>query len=197
MPVSLALLLLLVFLVVQSMPTGEQHMEPRDDRSQAGLRGANLKLFESMFYLGCVVAAVVALRPLPGSFPETLVLAALTAVSAGFPSPAQDYFDGGIDLNKHLIHDTTSTFIVRVSGDSMTGAGISDGDELIVDRAAKPVDGSVVVAVLDGELTVKRLRITSRGVVLAAENPDYPDIRVAELADLSIWGVAKRCLHYL
>ena len=125
------------------------------------------------------------------------VLLAPVAVAAGYPSPAQDYFDGRIDLNEHLIKDVTSTFIVRVTGQSMEQAGISDGDELIVNRALEPKDGSVVVAVLDGELTIKRLRITALGVVLQADNPDFPDIKVPALSDLSIWGVATRCLHYV
>ena len=118
-------------------------------------------------------------------------------VAAGFPSPAQDYFDGRIDLNAHLIKDVTSTYVVRVSGESMEGAGISDGDELIVNRALRPTDGSVVVAVLDGELTIKRLRITAGKVILQSENPRYPDIEVPALSDLTIWGVATRCLHHV
>lgn len=118
-------------------------------------------------------------------------------VAAGYPSPAQDYFDGRINLNDHLIKDVTSTYIIRVSGHSMEGAGISDGDELIVNRALEPKDGSIVVAVLDGELTVKRLRITAAGVVLQAENPDYPDILVPELSALEIWGTASVALHHL
>ncbi|BCW17512.1 hypothetical protein NtRootA9_02200 [Arthrobacter sp. NtRootA9] len=125
------------------------------------------------------------------------VLISPVAVAAGFPSPAQDYFDGRIDLNAHLIKDITSTFVVRVTGDSMEGAGISDGDELIVNRALEPKDGSVVIAVLDGELTVKRLRITPGGVILQAENPRYPDIRVSALSELVVWGVATRCLHHV
>lgn len=126
------------------------------------------------------------------------VLISPVAVAAGYPSPAQDdYFDGRIDLNEHLIKDITSTYVVRVSGNSMEGAGISDGDELIVDRAMEPKDGSVVVAVLDGELTIKRLRFTPGGVLLQAENANYPDIRVAALSDLVIWGVATRCLHHV
>ena len=125
------------------------------------------------------------------------VLISPVPVAAGFPSPAQDYFDGRIDLNAHLIKDITSTYVVRVTGDSMEGAGISDGDELIVNRALEPRDGSVVVAVLDGELTVKRLRLTGSGVVLQAENPRYPDIRVQALSELIIWGVATRCLHHV
>ena len=129
--------------------------------------------------------------------PAVHPLLAPVSVAAGYPSPAQDYFDGRINLNEHLIKDVTSTYIIRVSGHSMEGAGISDGDELIVNRAAEPKDGSVVVAVLDGELTVKRLRITPTGVVLQAENPDYPDIRVPELAALEIWGTASVVLHHL
>ncbi|MFC9769934.1 MULTISPECIES: LexA family protein [unclassified Pseudarthrobacter] len=125
------------------------------------------------------------------------VLISPVAVAAGFPSPAQDYFDGRIDLNAHLIKDITSTFVVRVTGNSMEGAGISDGDELIVNRALEPKDGSVVIAVLDGELTVKRLRITAAGIVLQAENPRYQDIKVSALSELTIWGVATRCLHHV
>ncbi|WP_405474233.1 LexA family protein [Paenarthrobacter ilicis] len=119
------------------------------------------------------------------------------AVAAGYPSPAQDYFDGRIDLNEHLIKDVTSTFVVRVSGHSMEQAGISVGDELLVDRALEPKDGSVVIAVLDGELTIKRLRVTPHGVVLQADNPDYPDTSVPALSDLIIWGTATTCLHHI
>lgn len=135
-------------------------------------------------------------RPLSGeSIPA--IWAASTAVQAGFPSPAQDYFDGRVDLNTHLIKDVNSTFIVRVAGDSMKNAGISDGDEVIVDRALTPRDGDVVVAVLDGELTLKRLFIRSERVLLRAENPHYPDISVAALSELTIWGVVTRCLHHV
>ena len=125
------------------------------------------------------------------------VLLAPVAVAAGYPSPAQDYFDGRIDLNEHLVKDVTSTFIVRVVGQSMEQAGISDGDELVVNRALEPKDGSVVVAVLDGELTIKRLRISPAGVVLQADNPRFPDIEVPALSELTIWGVATRCLHHV
>ena len=124
-------------------------------------------------------------------------LVAGDAVAAGFPSPAQDYFDGSLDLNDHLIRDRTSTFIVRVSGESMSGAGISDGDELVVDRSLSPTHGSVVIAILDGELTVKRLELNRGGVVLRAENPEYPPIHVAELSELQVWGVVTVCLHRL
>ena len=145
--------------------------------------------------MGADVIAVLEYDPDLAGAAGPLISAA--AVPAGFPSPAQDYFDGRIDLNKHLIRDMASTFLVRVSGHSMDGAGICDGDELVVDRSLAPADGSVVVAILDGELTVKRLRLGPGGVRLAAENPDYPDIEIPELADLSIWGVATRCLHHV
>ena len=125
------------------------------------------------------------------------VLISPVPVAAGFPSPAQDYFDGRIDLNAHLIKDITSTYVVRVTGDSMEGAGISNGDELLVDRSKTPRDGDVVVAVLDGELTVKRLRLTGRGVMLQAENPAYPAIAVRELSELTVWGTVTYCLHRL
>ena len=143
------------------------------------------------------MGVIVGPRVIDAGLSLRLVLIAPVAVAAGYPSPAQDYFDGRIDLNAHLIKDITSTFVVRVTGDSMEGAGISDGDELIVNRALEPRDGAVVIAVLDGELTVKRLRITRTGVVLQAENPKYPDIHVPALAELTIWGVATRCLHHV
>ncbi|MGA7203843.1 MAG: translesion error-prone DNA polymerase V autoproteolytic subunit [Specibacter sp.] len=126
-----------------------------------------------------------------------MVSAFSSRIPAGYPSPAQDYSETKIDLSEMLIRDHVSTFIVRVSGNSMQGAGISDGDELIVDRSVQARDGHVVIAVIDGEMTVKRLAITAHGVVLKAENPEYPDIHVPELSELTIWGVATTCLHHL
>ena len=128
---------------------------------------------------------------------ERMIAAGVGRVPAGFPSPSQDYSDTKIDLTQMLIRDELSTFIVRVSGDSMEGAGIYDGDKLIVDRSIEPRDGHVVIAIVDGEMTVKRLRVTATGVVLQAENAEYPDVTVAELSDLTIWGVATTCLHQL
>ena len=120
-----------------------------------------------------------------------------STLPAGFASPAQDYYDAGIDLNRHLIRDATSTFIMRVSGQAMAGAGISDGDELIVDRALTPKDGSVVVAVLNGELIVRRVLLTGHGILLHADSPGSEDIAVPDPAELSVWGVVTRCLHYV
>lgn len=119
---------------------------------------------------------------------------ALSLVPAGWPSPAQDYFDGDIDLNEHLIRNKPATFVVRVAGDSMIGAGISDGDELIVDRSLEAGEGSVVIAVIDGEMTVKRLHFGVHGPELHPENPTYPVLYPHEL---QVWGVVTRCLHRL
>lgn len=113
----------------------------------------------------------------------------------GFASPAQDYFSARIDLNKHLIGDITSTFIMRVQGDGMVGSGIADGDELIVDRSLEPQSGSVVVAVLDGEMLVRRLVHSPAGTALVADHPGFETIAVDPAADLGIWGVVTRCLH--
>ena len=116
-------------------------------------------------------------------------------VPAGFPSPADDYVQDRVDLNEHLILHRDASFILRVSGWSMVGAGIHDGDEIIVDRAIDPQDGHVVVAVVGNELTVKRLRKDGKSIRLVAENPDFPDIEFLEGEELTIWGVVTRVLH--
>lgn len=118
-------------------------------------------------------------------------------IAAGFPSPADDYADERIDLNRHLIRHKEATFFLRVQGDSMLGAGIHDGDLLIVDRAIEATDGKVVIASLDGELTVKRLSIRRETVRLMPENPAYPIIEVRSEQDLVIWGVVTNVIHAL
>lgn len=136
-------------------------------------------------------------RVLSTDLSPALLPAAPVAVACGFPSPAQDYYEGPLDLTEMLIEDQAATFVVRASGESMTAAGISDGDELLVDRSIRPRSGDVVVAVLDGDLTLKRLEVTPQGVVLRAENADHPDIVVDELSELEVWGVATYCIHHL
>lgn len=120
-------------------------------------------------------------------------------VPAGFPSPADDYVEDQIDLNAHLIQQghEAATFIVRASGWSMVGAGIHDGDEVIVDRALEAKNGDVVVAAIAGELVIKRLRFRAEKVVLVSDNPHYPERVLAEGEHLEIWGVATRVLHKL
>nr|WP_246046230.1 S24 family peptidase [Rarobacter faecitabidus] len=131
----------------------------------------------------------------PGSAP--LRVWEPVAVAAGYPSPAQDYDRTEIDLVSEIVKDKTSTFFLRVAGESMSEAGISDGDVIVVDRSLTPASGDVVVAVLDGMLTVKRLDVSHRGVTLRAENRHHPDIVVDELSELTIWGVVTTCLHHL
>lgn len=129
--------------------------------------------------------------------PRWLARAAPVAVPAGFPSPAQDYYGGPVDLNAHLIKDPVSTFIVRVAGDSMIGAGIYDGDEILVDRSIDARPGHVVVAIVDAELTLKRLATRGGRLLLCAENPAYPDIEISEGSEATIWGVVTLCLHHV
>lgn len=121
----------------------------------------------------------------------------LSTVSAGFPSPADDDVQERMDLNSHLVRHPASTFFVRVSGDSMIEAGIHSGDLLVVDRALSPADGKVVIAVLDGELTVKRLHRREGRVILVAANPLYPPIAIKEGMSFDIWGVVTSVIHPL
>ena len=118
-------------------------------------------------------------------------------ISAGFPSPAADYEEGKLDLNKYLVKNSAATFFVRVSGDSMTGAGVHDGDLLIVDRSKEPVSGKVVIAVLDGELTVKRLRIQRGKYTLEPENDNYPVLKITKDNEFEVWGVVTNVIHPL
>ena len=113
-------------------------------------------------------------------------------IPAGFTAPAEDRVERRLNLERHLATHPDATFYMRVSGDSMRDAGIGDGDLIVVDRSAKPAMGDVVVAVLDGEFTVKRLARDARGApVLRAANPAYCDIPVGEEGELSVWGVVK------
>ena len=121
----------------------------------------------------------------------------LGRLPAGFPSPADDYIESKLDLNRHLIKHPAATFFVRVTGNSMTGAGIHSGDLLIVDRSLEPTDGQVVVAVLDGELTVKRLQRCNGITRLLAENPTYRPIEITEQQTIEIWGVVTNVVHPL
>jgi DNA polymerase V len=110
-------------------------------------------------------------------------------VSAGFPSPADDYSESRLDLNKELITNKSATFYARVRGDSMTLAGISDGDLLIIDKSRTPVNGSVVVCLIDGEFTVKRLHKNGNQYYLMPENNNYQPIKIKPENEFAIWGV--------
>ncbi|MEK6197728.1 MAG: translesion error-prone DNA polymerase V autoproteolytic subunit [Desulfobacterales bacterium] len=121
----------------------------------------------------------------------------LSGVSAGFPSPADEYLDQKLDLNEHLVKNPAATYFVRVAGDSMMGAGINDNDILVVDRSLEPSSSNIVIAIVNGELTVKRLIKTRNSCRLIAENPDYPPLEINEDTPLEIWGVATYAIHTL
>lgn len=116
-------------------------------------------------------------------------------VRAGFPSPADDYIESYLDLNEHLIQHPAGTFFVRASGDSMTGAGIQNGDLLIIDRSLEATNGKIVIAALNGELTVKRLSQVNGRLQLLPENSNYPPIEISDAQDLVIWGVVTFVIH--
>lgn len=119
------------------------------------------------------------------------------SVNAGFPSPAEDEMEKSLDLNELLIRKPASTFFLRVSGSSMINAGINDNDILIVDRSIEPVHGKIVIAAINGELTVKRLHIQGKKISLIPENENYPPIVIGEGSELHIWGVVTNVIHSL
>lgn len=118
-----------------------------------------------------------------------------SSVRAGFPSPADDYIERKLDLNTHLIHHPAATFFVKASGDSMKNVGIQSGDMLIVDRSLEATHGRIVIAAIDGELTVKRLSRHQGKVKLLAENRAYPSIDITDEQELVIWGVVTHVIH--
>lgn len=132
------------------------------------------------------MSALPYLIPHSGGLPLPLVLA---PVRAGFPSPADDYLDDNINLHEYLVSDPPATFIVRVKGDSMAGAGIDNGDLLVVDKGLTPAHGDIVVAIIDGEFTVKRLHQRGGSCALMPENPAYAPITLHSGQELLVWGV--------
>ncbi len=122
----------------------------------------------------------------------------LSSVQAGLPSHASDYEDGKLDLNSYVIDNPTSTFFLRVAGHSMTGVGLQDGDVVVVDKSLDPQPGKQVIAILDGEFTVKTFSKDKMGrVILKAENPDYPHIYPSSEQEFQIWGVVMAVIHKL
>lgn len=115
-------------------------------------------------------------------------------ISAGFPSPADDFIELQIDLNKHLIKHKETTFFAKVKGHSMKNAGINDGDLLIIDKSLEPQDNKIAICQIDGEFTVKRIKIEKDVVWLIAENEDYAPIKVTPENELMIWGIVTHTI---
>lgn len=116
-------------------------------------------------------------------------------VPAGFPSPATDYAETELSLDEHLIENQEATFFVRVTGNSMTGFGICDGDLLVVDRALEPLDRSIVIAVVDGQFAVKQACRVPDGVLLRSGGHGHSDVLVGPEQEFSIWGVVRWAIH--
>ena len=118
-------------------------------------------------------------------------------VSAGFPSPADDFKETRISLDKVAVKNEAATFYARVAGQSMIGAGLDDGDLLVIDRSLEPQDGKIAVCLIDGDFTVKRLKVEKDCVWLMAENKRYKPIQVTEENELMIWGIVTHVLKAL
>jgi DNA polymerase V len=134
--------------------------------------------------------------PIPFGKRTSLKLPLVSAsVEAGFPSPADDHLERSIDLNEELIRNPAATFLVRVKGESMRDAGIHSGDILVVDRSVTPADRQIVVAMIDGEFTVKRFRKQNGRITLEAANDSFAPIEVGEEQELTIWGAVTYIIH--
>ncbi|MEL1246194.1 translesion error-prone DNA polymerase V autoproteolytic subunit [Flavobacterium sp. DGU11] len=118
-------------------------------------------------------------------------------ISAGFASPAQDFLQDRIDLNTELAKNWLTTFYIRVSGNSMMNAGIADGDLLVADRSLEPSDGKIAICLIDGEFTVKRLKMGIGCLYLMPENPAYQPVKVSEENNFTVWGIVTYVIKSL
>ena len=118
-----------------------------------------------------------------------------TPVRAGFPNPAEDSAGMALDLNTLVVKHPISTFYLRVEGNSMEGAGINGGDIVVVDKSLQPKSGDIVVAAVDGEFTLKHLKLDGAEAWLVAAHPDYPPLALHEATDAALWGVVTFVIH--
>ncbi|MBN1338412.1 MAG: translesion error-prone DNA polymerase V autoproteolytic subunit [Bacteroidales bacterium] len=121
----------------------------------------------------------------------------LSSIPAGFPSPAEDFLEKRLDLNDYLIKNHPATFLIRVSGESMINAGIFDGDLLVVDRSAEAANGKIILGVLNGEFTIKRLQKKGGQITLKPENPAFNPVLITSDMDFRVWGVVTFAIHKL
>lgn len=133
---------------------------------------------------------------IPGSAESVRIPILGQALCAGFPSPADDFLEGALELPRWLAPNPPATFAWNIAGDSMRGAGIFDRDLAVVDRSLKPGHGSVVVAAVDGEMSIKRLIVEGNSARLAFENPDLPAFAVEEAAEAEVWGVVRFTIRW-
>ncbi|MDG1091388.1 MAG: translesion error-prone DNA polymerase V autoproteolytic subunit [Flavobacteriaceae bacterium] len=131
--------------------------------------------------------AIVFFKPNTEVFQEMPL--AQNGVSAGFPSPADDFKELRISIDQEVVKNAEATFYARVAGESMQGAGLDDGDLLVIDRSKEPEDNNIAVCFIDGEFTVKRLKVTPECIYLMPENSKYKPIQVTEENELIVWGV--------
>ena len=119
-----------------------------------------------------------------------------TSVNAGFPSPAEDHIDIGLDLNEYLVKHESSTFYIYVQGSSMINSGICDGDLIIVDRSLEPCSNNIVLAVIDGEFTIKKILKKNNTIYLMPDNNNYNPICIDDSMDFQVWGVITHSIHH-
>jgi DNA polymerase V len=134
------------------------------------------------------------LYSMPAGTPIKLIPLSLSMIAAGFPSPAEDYIEDRIDLNSHIVKRAVSTFFARANGDSMINRGIYSGDLMVIDRAKTPVDGSIVIAAIDGDMTCKIL--DKRNKQLVSANNAYPPILIGDAMECIIEGVVTHSIRY-
>ncbi len=175
---------------------GEPTQVIRVPVSRVGLIKDLLKEFQAQNKMGRALAKAEVHFPAPDALRQETPLFS-HKIPAGFPSPADDYIEARLDLNEYLVPHQETSFFVRVKGHSMTGAGIFDGDMLVVDRSIEPSPGKIIVAVVDGELTVKRLSFENGRPVLQAQNPHFKDIVLQDSQELLCWGVVTATIRKL
>lgn len=171
-----------------------RHLVVRADAGHSGTKTLNRKALMSYsqpdFSTSFDQAVILGQIPLEmEDAPSVTIPLFLERISAGFPSPADDYIEAELDLNRLLIKNQAATFLVRVGGDSMINAGIHDKDILVVDKSEEAIHGKIVVAVVDGEFTVKRLYMKNGKCMLVPENPRFKSIVIGPEQELNVWGV--------
>jgi DNA polymerase V len=169
--------------ILASLQAVQDAQDPQSEQPENAPKSADLTLVESIYA--------------PDNRTKYKLPLYMNPVAAGFPAPTEDYIEGRIDLNRHLIKHPEATFLVRVTGYSMIDAGIHPGDFLIVDRSLEPTNNKVVIAVVNGELTVKRIRKAKGKLFLMPENDSYEPIQIYAEMEFHIWGVVTSVIHPL